>query len=68
MQPKIGRRIHLALMAFWAIQLVLVWFMPVSWSIPYLAVVSIYANFVGHWSGWSAERPTETVDNQKQEA
>jgi hypothetical protein len=59
MSARTGRRIHLALMLFWAANLVLVWFMPESWRIPYLVTVSIYANVVGHWGGWSAERPSE---------
>lgn len=59
MTSKTGRRIHLAAMLFWASQLVLVWFMPASWRVPYLVIVSIYANFVGHWGAYSAERPTE---------
>lgn len=59
MSPKTGRRIHAFMMVFWAINLGAVWFLPDSWRIPYLIIVSIYANFVGHWSGWSAERPGE---------
>ncbi len=59
MTSRTGRKIHLAMMIFWGINLVAVWFMPPDWRIPYLVVVSIYANFVGHWSGWSAERPGE---------
>jgi hypothetical protein len=27
-------------------------------SIVYVSAISIYANVVGHWSGWSAERPS----------
>jgi len=46
-------------MCFWIANGVGVWFLPPGWRIPYLIVVSIYANFVGHWSGLSAERPTE---------
>jgi len=56
------RRVHLALMCVWAVQMVVVWFMPGSWRVPYLVVVSIYANFVGHWGGYSAERPTEVEE------
>ena len=59
MSASIGRKIHLWMMVFWAANLIVVWFLPAGWRIPYLIVVSIYANFVGHWSGWSAERPTE---------
>lgn len=46
-------------MTFWLTQFGLVWLLPASWRVPYLVVVSIYANFVGHWSGYSAERPSE---------
>lgn len=39
---------------------------PVAWllqkSVPFLVLLSVYAIIVGHWSGWSAERPTETID------
>ena len=54
-----ARKIHLIMMVFWVINGIVIWFVPASWRIPYLVVVSIYANFVGHWSGYSAERPTE---------
>ncbi len=63
MTSRLGRQVHLAMMVFWAISLALVWFLPEPWRIPYLMVVSIYANFVGHWSGWSAERPTELEES-----
>lgn len=59
MKAQTHRRIHAGLMVFWAANAVLVWFLPASWRIPYLVIVSIYANFVGHWSGYSAERPGE---------
>jgi hypothetical protein len=59
--PKLGRRLHLILMSFWTAQLFLVWFFPEDLRIPYLMLVSIYANVVGHWSGYSAERPVELV-------
>jgi len=62
MSPRIGRRLHGTLMFVWATQLGVVWFLPSSFRIPYLMVVSIYANFVGHWSGLSAERPTEVEE------
>jgi len=63
MSSLIGRRFHKVLMIVWAAQLGLVWFLPASFRIPYLMIVSIYANFVGHWSGWSAERPTEVEES-----
>lgn len=40
--------------------------LPVSWllrqSIAWLVFLSVYAIVVGHWSGWSAERPTEVAE------
>jgi hypothetical protein len=53
---------HLILMGFWAANIVAVWFMPTPWLIPYLVVVSIYANLVGHWSAFAAERPSEVAE------
>lgn len=59
MTAKTGRRIHIAAMVFWAVQFGLVWLLPAAARVPYLVIVSIYANFVGHWSAYSAERPAE---------
>lgn len=40
--------------------------LPVSYllrqSVPWLVFLSVYAIIVGHWSGWSAERPTEIAE------
>lgn len=61
MSAATGRRIHLALMVVW-----LLVGLPVSYllrqSLPWLVFLSVYAIVVGHWSGWSAERPTEVLD------
>lgn len=61
MRARTGRRIHLALMAIWIVA-----GLPVSFwlreSVPWLVFLSVYAIIVGHWSGWSAERPNE-VEN-----
>jgi len=59
MKAKHRRKIHAWLMGFWFLNLFFVWFLPESWRIPYLVIVSIYANFVGHWGAYSAETPTE---------
>lgn len=56
------RKIHFGLMLFWLANIGLVWLLPADARIPYLVVVSIYANVVGHWSGWSAERPSEVEE------
>ncbi len=61
MSPTTGRRVHLAMLALWVIAGI-----PVSIflrnSIAWLTFLSVYAIVVGHWSGWSAERPSETVE------
>jgi hypothetical protein len=54
--------VHLVLMWCWAVQFGLVWMLSASARIPYLIVVSIYANFVGHWSAYSAETPVESEE------
>jgi hypothetical protein len=55
---KTGRRIHLWLMLVWVVV-----GLPLSFllrqSVPWLVFLSVYAIIVGHWSGWSAERPSE---------
>lgn len=55
--------LHMWLMIFWAVQLPLVcvvyFVLPDVWkasSILYLAIVSIYANFVGHFGSWQASK------------
>jgi hypothetical protein len=59
--PQTGRRIHLAALILW-----LVVGLPVSYmlrnSIAWIVFLSVYAIVVGHWSGWSAERPSEVVE------
>lgn len=59
MNARQRRKVHAWLAGVWAVQLGVVWLLPVSWRVPYLIVVSIYANFVGHWSAYSAETPVE---------
>lgn len=60
MSPQAGRRIHLAMLVLWVVV-----GLPVSYvlrdSIAWLVVLSVYAIIVGHWSGWSAERPSEVA-------
>lgn len=48
-------------MIFWTTSLAWFWFLPQSWRIPFLIIISIYAVVVGHAGGYSAERPTEII-------
>lgn len=61
MSPRMGRRVHLSLAVLW-----LLVGGPVSYwlrdSIAWLVFLSVYAIVVGHWSGFSAERPTEVAE------
>ncbi len=52
------RRIHAVLTVVWlglAIPTMLWW----KDSVPWVAWMSLYANFVGHWSAWQATRAEE---------
>jgi hypothetical protein len=61
MTPQTGRRTHLTLLIAWVII-----GLPASYllrnSITWVVILSVYAIIVGHWSGWSAERPTEIAE------
>lgn len=71
------KKFHFNLAIFWAINLPVVcavyFLLPEVWkgaSILYLAVVSIYANFVGEISSWQAakvEVRQEEIDIERQE-
>lgn len=54
-QPRTLVRVHFVAMIVWlllAIPTVLVWKQSILW----VAFMSLYANFVGHFSGWDAAR------------
>ena len=52
---SIMKKFHLVMMAIWALLLIptLLWWKD---AIVWVAVMSIYANFVGHLSGYSGAR------------
>ena len=54
------RRFHALATAAWAAMVVpgVLWWRD---SVPFLVMVSIYANVVGHWSSWQASRAEEAV-------
>jgi hypothetical protein len=58
--PRTLARFHLAMMFVWAflaIPTVLLWKESILW----VAFMSLYANFVGHFSGWDAARAEENA-------
>lgn len=63
MKPRTARRIHLALMVFWAAQMVAVAVLYWPWDrLTYLIELSLAALLVGQAAGLSAERPSETIE------
>lgn len=57
--PQTLKRFHLIMMVAWALLLIptLLWWKE---SILWVAAMSLYANFVGHFSAWDAARAEET--------
>jgi hypothetical protein len=61
-QPGTLARFHFAMMNVWAllaIPTVLFWKQSILW----VAFMSLYANFVGHFSGWDAARAEKKADD-----
>jgi hypothetical protein len=54
-------KVHLALTVLWFA----LFFPALMWwqhSVPFLVLVSVYANFVGHFSSWQAARAERKID------
>ncbi|HBC9223963.1 TPA: hypothetical protein KE812_004490 [Enterobacter cloacae] len=61
--PRIIKRCHLSAAVIWfilAIPSVLLWKNSVLWVI----IISIYANIVGHLSGYSAARADQAAESE----
>ena len=62
--PKLIKKMHLAAAVLWvllAIPSVIWWKNSVLWVI----IISIYANLVGHLSGYTAARADEAAENNE---
>lgn len=62
--PKLIKKMHLAAAVLWvllAIPSVIWWKNSVLWVI----IISIYANIVGHLSGYTAARADEAAENNE---
>jgi hypothetical protein len=60
-RSAVMQKVHLGLLIAWvAVGL------PLSWllkdSVPWVVFMSVYTIIATHWTGWSAERPTEIED------
>lgn len=63
----LDRRVHGTLTIVWfllAIPAVLFW----RHSVPFLVYVSVYANFVGHWSSYQAAKAEENIEEAVSDA
>ena len=60
--PKFLVKLHLVMMVVWAVALIptLLWWRE---SILWIAFLSLYANWIGHFSAWDAARAEMKVDN-----
>jgi uncharacterized membrane protein len=67
MPRHLDRKVHGALTIGWfliAIPAVFLW----KNSVPFLVYVSVYANFVGHWSSYQAAKAEENIEETVGEA
>lgn len=64
MKAALARKFHLGLALVWLGNIIAIPFFVSGWKL-YLLEISLYANFVGHWSGYSAERPTEIEGEER---
>jgi hypothetical protein len=60
-EPRTLVRYHLVMMIVWLVLIIptVVWWKE---SILWVAFMSLYANFVGHFSGWDAARAEQSND------
>ncbi len=61
-EPKHLVHVHLLMMVVW-ILLIVPTFVFWKESILWVAFMSLYANFVGHFSGWDAARAERVAEN-----
>lgn len=62
MKARTSVRLHLALTVLWSILLIptLIWWKE---SVLWIAIMSLYANFVGHFSAYQAAKAEEKQDD-----
>jgi len=55
-RPRFLRGFHAALTAIWAILIPVSVLTDLKTSVPWVVAMSVWANFVGHFSSWQATR------------
>jgi hypothetical protein len=63
-QGSIWTSVHFVLTFFWLSMAPAMIFLGWWKSVEFLAVVSVYANVVGHWSAWQAARSEEQSEQK----
>lgn len=58
------RQFHLALTVLWFLMMPLAIYFGWVASVVFISVISIYANFVGHFSSWQASRAEEAQERR----
>lgn len=66
-RPKFLRSFHLTWTVIWAVAIPLTIFTDLKTSITWVAMMSVWANFVGHFSSWQATRVEVKQDEQVEE-
>jgi hypothetical protein len=61
-EPRTMRCLHFWGFIIWALNLPLAISLGWLYAVVYVSAASIYANLATHLAGWSAERPSESVD------
>lgn len=59
------RQFHLALTVLWFLMMPLAIYFGWVASVVFISVISIYANFVGHFSSWQASRAEEAHEKSR---
>jgi hypothetical protein len=59
-KPKTLVNLHFIALLLWTANFPLLLIRGVRESVPYIAFCSVYANWVGHFSGWDAARAEQS--------
>lgn len=58
------RRVHGLLAVGWAVMMPTALFTGWVYSVAFVSVISIYANFVCHWAGWQATKAEAAASSE----
>jgi hypothetical protein len=58
-----ARRVHALLAVAWAVMMPVAYFTGWVYSVAFVSVISIYANFVSHWGAHQASRAEDAASS-----